>query len=118
MPTLSISAIGSKAGVYIIRSDLHPTLRKVCLLLSDHHRQAGPLWQASHGDPGLDRRVWERHPCERQQDVNNKAKAESVRFGPKPLLTLQVVQKIKKLRSDGATVPEIMRRTKLSKASV
>jgi DNA invertase Pin-like site-specific DNA recombinase len=55
---------------------------------------------------------------ERQQDGINKAKAEGVRFGPKPLLTLEVVQKIKELRSDGATVPEIMRRTKLSKASV
>jgi hypothetical protein len=38
-----------------------------------------------------------------------EAKAEGVRFGPKPLLTLEVVQKIKELRSDGATVPEIMR---------
>jgi len=28
------------------------------------------------------------------------------------------IQKIKELRSDGATVPEIMRRMKLSKASV
>jgi DNA invertase Pin-like site-specific DNA recombinase len=55
---------------------------------------------------------------ERQQDGINKAKAEGVRFGPKPLLTLEVVQKIKELRSDGATVPEIMRRMKLSKASV
>jgi DNA invertase Pin-like site-specific DNA recombinase len=55
---------------------------------------------------------------ERQQDGINKAKAEGVRFGPKPLLTLEVVQKIKELRADGATVPEIMRRTKLSKASV
>ena len=55
---------------------------------------------------------------ERQQDGINKAKAEGVRFGPKPLLTLEVVQKIKELRSDGAAVPEIMRRTKLSKASV
>ena len=55
---------------------------------------------------------------ERQQDGINKAKAEGVRFGPKPLLILEVVQKIKELRSDGATVPEIMRRTKLSKASV
>ena len=55
---------------------------------------------------------------ERQQDGINKAKAEGVRFGPKPLLTLEVVQKIKELKSDGATVPEIMRRTKLSKASV
>ena len=53
-----------------------------------------------------------------QQDGINKAKAEGVRFGPKPLLTLEVVRKIKELRSDGATVPEIMRRTKLSKASV
>ena len=55
---------------------------------------------------------------ERQQDGINKAKAEGVRFGPKPLLTLEVVQKIKELRSDGATVAELMRRTKLSKASV
>jgi DNA invertase Pin-like site-specific DNA recombinase len=55
---------------------------------------------------------------ERQQDGINKAKAEGVRFGPKPLLTLEVVQKIKELRSDGASVPEIMRRMKLSKASV
>jgi DNA invertase Pin-like site-specific DNA recombinase len=49
---------------------------------------------------------------ERQQDGINKAKAEGVRFGPKPLLTLEVVQKIKELRSDGATVAELMRRTK------
>jgi len=55
---------------------------------------------------------------ERQQDGINKAKAEGVRFGPKPLLTLEVVQKINKLRADGATVREIMRRMKLSKASV
>jgi DNA invertase Pin-like site-specific DNA recombinase len=55
---------------------------------------------------------------ERQQDGINKAKAEGVRFGPKPLLTLEVVQKINELRADGATVPEIMRRMKLSKASV
>jgi len=55
---------------------------------------------------------------ERQQDGINKAKAEGVRFGPKPLLTAAVVQNIKELRAEGATVPEIMRRTKLSKASV
>src|SRR5262245_35893974 len=55
---------------------------------------------------------------ERQQDGINKAKAEGVRFGPKPILTTEVVQKMKELRSEGATVPEIMRRTKLSKASV
>ena len=55
---------------------------------------------------------------ERQQDGINKAKAAGVRFGPKPLLTLSVIEKIKALRADGATVPEIMRRSKLSKASV
>ena len=55
---------------------------------------------------------------ERQQDGINKAKAEGVRFGPKPLLTTEVVKTIKELRADGATVPEIIRRTKLSKASV
>jgi DNA invertase Pin-like site-specific DNA recombinase len=55
---------------------------------------------------------------ERQQDGINKAKAEGVRFGPKPLLTAEVVKKIKELRNDGLTVPEIIRRMKLSKASV
>ena len=55
---------------------------------------------------------------ERQQDGINKAKAEGVRFGPNPLLTTEVVRKIKQLRAEGATVPEIMRRTKLSKASI
>jgi len=55
---------------------------------------------------------------ERQQDGINKAKAEGVRFGPKPLLTTEVLRKIKELRADGVTVPEIMRRMKLSKASV
>jgi DNA invertase Pin-like site-specific DNA recombinase len=54
---------------------------------------------------------------ERQQD-DNKAKAAGVRFGPKPILTLPVIEKVKALREDGVTVPEIMRRTKLSKASV
>jgi DNA invertase Pin-like site-specific DNA recombinase len=55
---------------------------------------------------------------ERQQDGINKAKAQGVRFGPKPILTTEVVQKVKELRADGLTVPEIMRRTKLSKASI
>ena len=55
---------------------------------------------------------------ERQQDGINKAKAAGVRFGPKPILTLPVIEKVKALRADGATVPEIMRRTKLSKASI
>jgi DNA invertase Pin-like site-specific DNA recombinase len=55
---------------------------------------------------------------ERQQDGINKAKAQGVRFGPKPILTAEVVQKIKELRAEGLTVPEIMRRTRLSKASI
>ena len=55
---------------------------------------------------------------ERQQDGINKAKAEGVRFGPKPILTAEVVEKIKALRAEGLTVPEIMRRTKLSKSSI
>jgi DNA invertase Pin-like site-specific DNA recombinase len=55
---------------------------------------------------------------ERQQDGINKAKAQGVRFGPKPILTSEAMQKVKELRSDGLTVPEIMRRTKLSKASI
>ena len=55
---------------------------------------------------------------ERQQDGINKAKAKGVRFGPKPILTAEVVQKIKELRAEGLTVPEIIRRMKLSKASI
>jgi DNA invertase Pin-like site-specific DNA recombinase len=55
---------------------------------------------------------------ERQQDGINKAKAQGVRFGPKPILTMEVLQKVKELRAEGLTVAEIMRRTKLSKASV
>jgi DNA invertase Pin-like site-specific DNA recombinase len=55
---------------------------------------------------------------ERQRDGINKAKAQGVRFGPKPILTAEVVQKVKELRAEGFTVPEIIRRTKLSKASI
>ena len=36
---------------------------------------------------------------ERQQDGINQAKADGVRFGPKPLLTTEVVKKIKELRN-------------------
>jgi DNA invertase Pin-like site-specific DNA recombinase len=55
---------------------------------------------------------------ERQQDGINKALERGVRFGRKPLLTGKVVATVKGLRADGATVPEIMRRTRLSKASI
>ena len=41
-----------------------------------------------------------------------------MRFGRKPILTVKVVAKVKELRAGGATVPEIIRRTKLSKASI
>ena len=41
-----------------------------------------------------------------------------VKFGRKPILTEPVVAKVRNLRADGITVPEIMRRTHLSKASV
>ena len=52
-------------------------------------------------------------------DASRQAsKAHGVRFGPKPILTTDVVKTIKDLRADGNTVPEIIRRTKLSKASV
>jgi hypothetical protein len=34
------------------------------------------------------------------------------------VLTLPIIEKVKALRADGATVPEIMRRTKLSNASI
>ena len=55
---------------------------------------------------------------ERQQDGINKALERGVRFGRKPLLTEKVVATVKGLRADGATIPEIMRRTRLSEASV
>ena len=54
---------------------------------------------------------------ERQLDGIARAKAEGVRFGVQPKLTGSVVAEIRKLRSS-ETVPEIMRRTGFSKASV
>ena len=62
-------------------------------------------------------------PSSRTISAASANRTESTRpkrlaFGPKPILTLPMIEKIKALRGDGATVPEIMRRTKLSKASV
>jgi DNA invertase Pin-like site-specific DNA recombinase len=54
---------------------------------------------------------------ERQLDGIAKAKAQGVRFGVQPKLTDDVVKRIRKLRRT-QTVPEIMRQTGLSKASV
>jgi DNA invertase Pin-like site-specific DNA recombinase len=55
---------------------------------------------------------------ERQMDGIKKAREQGTRFGRKPLLIAGVVQQIRKLRKSGQTVPDIMRQTKLSKASV
>ena len=55
---------------------------------------------------------------ERQLDGIAKAKERGTRFGPKPQLTTERINEIRKLRHDGSTVPEIMRQTKLSKSSV
>ncbi|ODS01590.1 resolvase [Methyloceanibacter superfactus] len=55
---------------------------------------------------------------ERQMDGINKARERGTRFGRKPLLVSETIQKVRKLREAGTTVPEIMRQTSLSKASV
>ena len=55
---------------------------------------------------------------ERQMDGIAKARNQGVKFGRKPLLIAETLRKVKKLRKSGKTVPEIMRQTSLSKASV
>jgi DNA invertase Pin-like site-specific DNA recombinase len=55
---------------------------------------------------------------ERQMDGIAKAKERGVRFGRRRELTSERVQEIRSLREAGRTVPEIMRRTELSKASI
>lgn len=55
---------------------------------------------------------------ERQMDGIKKARERGIRFGRKPLLIFATIQKVRKLRKAGKTVPEIMRQTALSKASV
>ncbi len=55
---------------------------------------------------------------ERQMDGIKKARERGTRFGRKPLLIAETIQKVRKLRKAGKTVPEIMRQTDLSKASV
>jgi DNA invertase Pin-like site-specific DNA recombinase len=54
---------------------------------------------------------------ERQMDGIKKAQERGVRFGRKRKLTLEKVAEIRELR-EAATVPEIIKRTGLSKASV
>jgi DNA invertase Pin-like site-specific DNA recombinase len=55
---------------------------------------------------------------ERQMDGIAKARDRGVKFGRKPLLVSETIQRVRKLRKAGNTVPEIMRQTCLSKASV
>src|SRR5262245_31583480 len=55
---------------------------------------------------------------ERQMDGIAKAKERGVHFGRKLELTPEKVAEIKSLRQSGITVPEIMRKTNLSKATV
>ena len=55
---------------------------------------------------------------ERQMDGIKKAHERGVRFGRKPDLTPKRIAKIRALRADGSTVPEIIRRVGLSKATV
>ena len=55
---------------------------------------------------------------ERQMDGIAKAKERGVKFGRKSLLLPEKVKNIRALREAGTTVPEIIRRTGLSKASV
>jgi DNA invertase Pin-like site-specific DNA recombinase len=53
-----------------------------------------------------------------QMDGITKAKQRGIKFGRKLDLTPEKVHEIRSLRKAGTTVPEIMRRTGLSKASV
>jgi DNA invertase Pin-like site-specific DNA recombinase len=55
---------------------------------------------------------------ERQMDGIAKAKKRGVRFGRKSLLLPETIKEIRSLREAGTTVPEIIRRMGLSKASV
>ena len=55
---------------------------------------------------------------ERQMDGIAKAKERGVHFGRKLELTPEKVAEIKSLRQSGVTVPEIIRRTNLGRASV
>jgi len=55
---------------------------------------------------------------ERQMDGIKKAQERGVRFGRKPRLVPEAIDQIRDLRAAGTTVPEIIRRTGFSKASV
>jgi uncharacterized protein YeeX (DUF496 family) len=50
---------------------------------------------------------------ERQMDGTKKARERGIRFGRKPLLVAETIQKVKKLRKSAKTVPDTIRRTGL-----
>jgi DNA invertase Pin-like site-specific DNA recombinase len=55
---------------------------------------------------------------ERQMDGIAKAQERGVRFGRKPRLVPEKVEQIRELRAAGTTVPDIIRQTGFSKASI
>jgi DNA invertase Pin-like site-specific DNA recombinase len=55
---------------------------------------------------------------ERQMDGIAKARHQGMKFVRKPMLAPATIKQVRKLRKSGKTVPEIMRQTSLSKASV
>jgi len=55
---------------------------------------------------------------ERQMDGIKKAQELGVKFGRKPRLVPETIEQIRDLRAAGTTVPDIIRQTGLSKASV
>jgi DNA invertase Pin-like site-specific DNA recombinase len=55
---------------------------------------------------------------ERQMDGIKLALERGTKFGRKPILTSEAIAKIKTLRGEGTPIPEITRRTGLSKASI
>jgi DNA invertase Pin-like site-specific DNA recombinase len=55
---------------------------------------------------------------ERQMDGIARAKERGIRFGRKRELTCDRVEQINALRMGGSTVPDIMRKMSLSKASI
>ena len=54
----------------------------------------------------------------RERQMDGIAKAKGTRFGRKPELTPERIKEIKSLRKAGAIIPDIMRQTQLSKASI
>jgi hypothetical protein len=59
-----------------------------------------------------------RSSCSIFERVRSEEIFPGIQFGRKPLLVPDTIKNVKKLRKAGKTVPEIMRLTHLSKASV